>query len=169
MDFSDIIENLAINHIWNYFLFLHWQKLPVQSLATLLIVFFWYVNYANLVFKLFITLWKCQDTQSLFILEGILVLTYKERFFSAVCCFFSYICWSVSCKSWVSKFNDFFLTCTGTEERFIFEDFNIVLYGKFISNSRIIFSLFCLVCKLFKGLFQPHCQSGNCTSWVFES
>ena len=44
---------------------------------------------------------------------------------------------------------------------------NIVLYGKFISDSPIIF--FYLVCKLLKGLFQPLCQSVNCMSWVFES
>ena len=63
-----------------------------------------------------------------------LVLTYIERFISTVCCFFSYICWSVNCMSWVSKFNNFFLTCRETEARFIFEGFNIVLYGKFISD-----------------------------------
>ena len=33
--------------------------------------FFWSVNYANLVYNLFITFWKCQDTQTLFVLEGI--------------------------------------------------------------------------------------------------
>ena len=38
-----------------------------------------------------------------------LVLRYMERFNSTVCCFFSYICWSVNCMSWVSKFNNFFL------------------------------------------------------------
>ena len=96
-----------------------------------------------------------------------LVLTYIERFISTACCFFSYICWSAKCMSWVSKFNNFFLTCTETEARFIFEGFNIVLYGKFISDSSILFSN--LVCKLFKGLFQSLCQSVNCMSWVFES
>ena len=98
-----------------------------------------------------------------------LVLTYIERFISTVCCFFSYICWSVNCMSWVSKFNNFFLTCRETEARFIFEGFNIVLYGKFISDSPILFLFFYLVCKLFKGLFQSLCQSVNCMSWVFES
>ena len=67
-----------------------------------------------------------------------LVLTYIERFISTVCCFFSYICWSVNCMSWVSKFNNFFLICTETEARFIFEGFNIALYGKFISDSPIL-------------------------------
>ena len=98
-----------------------------------------------------------------------LVLTYIERFISTVCCFFSYICWSVNCMSWVSKFNNFFLTCTETEARFIFEGFNIVLYGKFIYDSRILFLFFYLVCKLCKGLFQSLCQSVNCMSWVFKS
>ena len=31
------------------------------------------------------------------------------------------------------------------------------------------FCFFYLACKLFKGLFQSHCQSVNCISWVFES
>ena len=77
-----------------------------------------------------------------------LVLTYIERFISTVCCFFSYTAWSVYCMSWVSKFNNF-LTCRETEGRFIFEGFNIVLYGKF------------------KELFQPLCQSVNWLSlWI---
>ena len=98
-----------------------------------------------------------------------LVLRYKERFISTFFWFFSYICWSVNCISWVSKFNNFFLTCRETEARFIFEGFNIVLYGKFIYDSRILFLFFYLVCKLCKGLFQSLCQSVNCMSWVFES
>ena len=75
-----------------------------------------------------------------------LVLTYIQRFISTVCCFFSYICWSVNCMSWVSKFNNFFLTCTETEARFIFEGFNIVLYGKFISDSPILFFIWSVNC-----------------------
>ena len=99
-----------------------------------------------------------------------LVLTFIERFISTVCCFFSYIYWSVNCMSRVSIFNSFFLTCTDTEARFIFEGFTIVLYGKFISDSLILFfTFFYLVCKLFKGLFQPLFQLVNCMIWVFES
>ena len=62
--FSEIIEKVGSNHIWRCFWFSHWQKLPLQPLATLL-------NYADLVYKLFITFWKCHDTQTLFILENI--------------------------------------------------------------------------------------------------
>ena len=98
-----------------------------------------------------------------------LVLTYIETFISTVCCFFSYICWSVNFISWVSKFNNFFLTCTETDARFIFEGFNIV----FMENSSLthwyFFCIFYLVCKLFKGLSQSLCQSVNCMSWVFKS
>ena len=70
-----------------------------------------------------------------------LVLTYMERLLSTVCWLFSHICLSVNCISWVSKFNNFFLTCLETEARFIFEGF-IVLYGKLISKSSIFFLLF---------------------------
>ena len=47
---------------------------------------------------------------------------YSKIFFSSLL-FFSYICWSVNCMSWMSKFHNFFLTCTETEARFIFEGF----------------------------------------------
>ena len=56
-------------------------------------------------------------------IERYLVLTYMQRFFSTVCCFSTYICWSVNCMSWVSKFHNFFLTGSETEARFIFEGF----------------------------------------------
>ena len=71
-----------------------------------------------------------------------LALTYIERFISTICCFFSYICWSVNWMSWISKFKNFFLACTETEARFIFEDFNIVLCWKFISDSPMLFLFF---------------------------
>ena len=83
---------------------------------------------------------------------------YRKIYFNSLL-LFSYICWSVNCMSWVSKFNNFFLTCTETEAEFILEGFNIVLYAKFISDSLIHFLFFYMVCKLFKGLFQSLCQS----------
>ena len=121
-------------------------------------------NYVSQVYKLFIAFWKCQDTQTLFILEDI-----YRKFFSTVCCFFSFTFWSVNCISWVSKFNNFFLTCTENEARIIFEGFNFALYGKVISNSPILFPIFYVVCKFFKGVFKPLCQSVNCMNWDFES
>ena len=51
------------------------------------------------------------------------LLIYIERFFSTACCFFSYICQSVNCMSWISKFHNFFLTCAEIKARFIFEGF----------------------------------------------
>ena len=98
-----------------------------------------------------------------------LVLIYMERFFSTVCCIFSYICWSVSYISWVSKFNNFFLTCTETEGRFIFQGFNIVLYRKFISNSSIPFWL-CFIWSVncSRDFLETLCQSVNCMSSVYE-
>ena len=120
----------------------------------------WSINYYIL---------KMSRNTNIVYIRRYLALTYIERFISTICCFFSYICWSVNCMSWVSKFNNFFLTCRETEAKFIFEGFNIVLYGKFISDSQIHFLFFYLVCKLCKGLFQSLCQSVNCMSWVFES
>ena len=145
MHFSDIIGKLGSNHIWRYFWFLHWQKFHLQPLATLL-------NFFLLVCKLCKShyILKFSRYTNIVYIGMYLVLTYIERFISTVCCFFSYTAWSVYCMSWVSKFNNF-LTCRETDGRFIFEGFNIVLYGKF------------------KELFQPLCQSVNCISWAFES
>ena len=97
-----------------------------------------------------------------------LVLTYIKRFISTVCCFFSYICWSVNCMIWVSKFNNFFLTCREPEARFILW----ALIWSFMESSfltlQYFFGFFCLLCKFFTGLFQTLCKSVNFTSWVIE-
>ena len=83
----------------------------------------WSINYANLVHNYYIL--KMSRYTNIVYIGRYLVLTYIERFATTVCCFFSYICWSVNCMSWVSKFNNFFLTCTETEARFIFQGFNV--------------------------------------------
>ena len=92
-----------------------------------------------------------------------LILTYIEKRFSFVCFFFSYICWSVNCMSWLSKFHDYFLTCSETEARFMFEDFKCYhswkvqfhlssLFSAFfiwsVNCSSHLFSLFLLISKL---------------------
>ena len=46
-----------------------------------------------------------------------------ERLFSIVCYFLSHFCWSLSCVKRVSKIDNFFLTCSETEPRCIFEGF----------------------------------------------
>ena len=140
-------------------------EIHFQPIASLLNFFFWFVYHANHVYKLFITFWMCHDTQTL----HWKVLSYLTKFFSTVYYFFSYICWSINCITWVSNFNYFHMTCIETQTRFLFQGFNIVLYGKFISNTPISFLLFYLFCKLFKGLFQPLFQSVNSMSWVFQS
>ena len=48
---------------------------------------------------------------------------YRKKNYPMVCFLFSHICWSVHCMSWVSKFYNFFRTCSETEARFIFERF----------------------------------------------
>ena len=119
----------------------------------------WSINYSFL---------KHQDTNILYI-GRYLALTYRESFFFNSLLIFSYISLSVNCMSWVSKFHNFFQTCSETEARFIFEIFK---YCPFWKNSfhlsGTFFSFFQLFCKLFKRPFQPLCQSANCMSWVFE-
>ena len=157
------------NHIWRYFLFLHWQKLHLQTLPTLL-------NCFLLVFKLwksglyfFHYILKMSRYTNIVYIGRYLALTYIERFISTICCFFSYICWSVNCMSWVSKFKKFFLTCTESEARFIFEDFLFFLSvkihthrlywnafstdinGKIIFNCLLLFKAFLLVSFIFES------------------
>ena len=45
------------------------------------------------------------------------------KLFSTVCYFLSHFCWSVNYVSRVSKFHNFFLTCSETVARCIFERF----------------------------------------------
>ena len=121
------IGKLWSNHIWRHFWFLHWQKLYLQPLATLeffssglLIMQIWSINYYILT----------RYTN----IGRYLALTYIERFISTIWCFLAIFL--------VSKFSNFFLPCAETEARFIFQGFNIVLYGKFISDSPILFLFF---------------------------
>ena len=139
MHFSDIIVKLGSNLIWRYFCFFHWQKFCLQPVATLL-------NFFLQICKLCKSGLISRSTNIVYI-GRYLVLTYIKWFISTVFSFFSYICWSVNCMSWVCKFYKFFLTWTETETRFIFEGFNIVLHGKFSSDTPIFFFLlfwFCL-------------------------
>ena len=130
--------------------------------------FFWSGNYVNLVYKIFITFCKCQDTPTLFILKGS-YYWHIERFFSTVCCFFGCICCSVNCMRWVSKFKIFFWRAWKLRLYLYLRAFSVALHGKFMFNTSILFRLFYLVCKLFRRPFQLLCKSVNCMSWVFES
>ena len=84
-----------------------------------------------------------------------LVLTCIERFISTVSCFFSYICCSVNCMGWVTKFNNFFLTCTETEASWYLRALLSFTESSFLTLGSILL-------LLFSG-------SVNCISWVFES
>ena len=96
-----------------------------------------------------------------------------RNIFSTVCCFFSYICYSVNCMSWVSKFNNFFLTFTETEARFILEGFKYCPLWKLHSHFRspILFFAFFFILSVNcpRDFFSHFCQSVNCMSWAFES
>ena len=165
MHFSDIIGNQGSNNFWRYFLFLHWQSLFLQPLGTLLIFFFWSVNCANQVYKLFVIFWQCQDTQTFYILVSISLDIHRNIIFNCLLLFFIYICWSVNCLSWVSKFhNVFFWEAPKLRQDLYFRVWSIMLYGKFISNFPVLlqfllsgpwivqetFSATMLVSKLYK-------------------
>ena len=130
----------------------------MQPFAIILIFFFWSVDYADLTFNLFITIWKCKDTQTLFFvyIGKYLVLTYiTERLFLTICSIISYICWSVIWMSQVSEFYNFFLACSEAKARFIFEGY------KYCSLRQVDLQL----SNTFLGFFF---WSLNC-SWVFFS
>ena len=130
----------------------------MQEVALLLIFFFWSGDYANLIFNLFITIWKCKDTPTLLIvyIGKYLVLRYITKILIlTICSLISYICWSVICMSWVSKLCNFFLTCSEAKARFIFEGY------KYCPLWQVHLQL----SNTFSGFFF---WSLNC-SWVFFS
>ena len=139
MHFWGMIGNLGINHIWRYFWFLHWQKLPLQPLASLLI-------FHLLVYKLYKSglqiihyILEVLRYTNIVYIGRYLVLTYIVRFFSTVCYFFGYICWSVNCMSWVSKFHNFFWYAQKLRQDLHLMALINALYGKLISNSPVLF------------------------------
>ena len=98
-----------------------------------------------------------------------LALTYIEKFISTVCCFFGYICWSVNCMSWVSKFKIFFWHIQKVRQDLYLRALILSFMESSFLTPWYFFCFFYLVCKLCKGLFQSLCQSVNCMNWVFES
>ena len=161
MHFSCITGSLKSYPIWRYFLFLHSQKFPLQPLATLSFSFFWSVNYANLVYKLFITLWKCQDTQ---IIAKYLILTNIGSSFSTVYCFLATF---VGRKIvWVESVNSaiFFWLARKLRQDLYLRVLSFSIMDSLFPTSRFVFSFFHLACKLFNRLFQPFSQPLNCMS-----
>ena len=103
-------------------------------------------------------------------IEKYLVMTHVESLFSTVCCLFNYICWSVNCVIWVSKSYKFFLTCSETEARFIFEGLLVIWFMK---SSMPTFQYFCWLSPSGLQIAQVNflvtfCRSVNSRSWVFD-
>ena len=87
--------------------------------------FFWSLNWENLVYKLWITFWKCQDTQTLFILECILgkfnsnfPALFLTLFLSDLqivqVTFLVPFCWSVNCMKWLCESKNISWRCFST-------------------------------------------------------
>ena len=79
-----------------------------------------------MVFNLFITFKNVKVHKHCLYWKVFSTNIYRKIYFNSLVVF-NYICWSVNCMSWVSKLNNFFLTYTETEARFIFEGFDIAL------------------------------------------
>ena len=153
------IQKLWSNHVWRHFWFLHCQKLHLQPLATLeffssglQIIQIWSINYYIL---------KMPRYTSIVCIGRYLVLTYIERFVSTVCCFFSYICWSLNCMSWISKLSNF-----SWHKQKLRQDLYLrALILPFMDSSFLtpwyFFCFLYLVCKLFKRFFHSYFQSVN--------
>ena len=104
-------------------------------------------------YKLFIIFLEVSRYTRITYIERYLVLTYIERFFSTVCCFFSYIFWSVNCLSWVSKFHNFFLTCSEINGMCWVNKFNNLFLICLEIEAKFIFECF-KYCTLRKVPFQ---------------
>ena len=101
----------------------------------------WYINY--------LSHFGSVKIDNIVYIGRYLVLTYTETFYSTVSCFFSYICWSVNYKSWISKFHNVFLTCSETGTRFIFEGFKYCPLWKVnfqLWNTFLTFSIWSVNC-----------------------
>ena len=87
---------------------MHWQKLRLQPLATLLNFFLLVCKLCK--FGLWIThyILKMSKYTNIVYIGRYLVLTYIEIFISTVCYIFSLICWSVNCMGWVVNSTIFF-------------------------------------------------------------
>ena len=84
-------------------------------------LFFWSVNCKNFVYKLCITFWKRQDTQKLFILQCISTDINRKINFNCLLLFKLLLLFSKLYE--LRKLHNFFLTCSETEARFIFDGF----------------------------------------------
>ena len=144
MHFSDIIGNQGSNDIWRYFWFLHWQNLPLQPLTTPLMFFSWSVNYANLVYKLFIMFWECQDTQILFTLVYIGINTffsteiYRKIIFNSLLFFQLYLLVSILYELSQQIPQCFFRPAPELRLNLYLMAWSIMLHGKFISKFLVL-------------------------------
>ena len=104
--------------------------------------FFWSANYANL--------YILEESRYINIvyMGRFFVLTYIERLFSTVCCFFSYYGRSVNCLSRVSKFhNSDMLRNLG---KVYIWGLLVLSYGKFSSNDLAFQCSSLLISKLYE-------------------
>ena len=126
---------------------------------------FWSVNYANLAINYSLHFENVKIHKHCLYWKVFSTDIYRKIYFNSL----MLICWSINCISWVSKFKNFFRHAQKLRQDLYVRD----LILPFMENSflalRYFFCFFYLVSKLFKGLFQPLCQSVNCMSWVFES
>ena len=92
------------------------------------------------------------------------------RIFSTVSYFLSHFYWSVNYMSQVSKFHNFFLTCSKTEARCTFERFQYCLLWKvqfqLSSNFFSFFFIWSVNCS--SHFLVPFCWSVNFMSWDFD-
>ena len=139
MHFSDITGKLGSNHIWRYF--------GLELINYILEM----SRYTNIVY------WKVFSTN-----------IYRKIYFKSLLVF-RYICWLVNCMSWVSKLNNFFWYAGKLRLDLYLRALILPFMESSFLTLQYFFCFFYLVCKLFKGLFQPLCQSVNFISWVFES
>ena len=135
-----------------------WKVLFVLFVA--LQTFFWSVNCTNTVYKLCNKFWKCQDTQTLLILECVQYWHKQKDYFQLFNRYpLSYFCWILltfllNYRSRVSIFHNFFLTCSETEAICIFESFEYChLWKVQLQLSSAFLAFFHLACKLLKLLF----------------
>ena len=115
--------------------------------------FFWSINY-SLHFGSVKIHKHCLYWKVFIFGKHCLYWTYIERLFSTACCFFNYICWSVNCISWVSKFHNAFSDVLWTWNKIYIWELEVLSFMESLFPTfRYFYSFFHLVCKFSRNFF----------------
>ena len=126
---SEIPSNIRLIYIWDLVVLLLMEDssalfVPFQTI-------FWSVNCKNLVYKLCMTFWKCQDTQTLFncLYRSVFSTNINRKIIFNCLLLFNFFC---LISKWYESVNStiFFWHAQKLRQGVYFRAFEFVIYGK---------------------------------------